>query len=66
MPTVVAHATFQLPQFWETQPIELKTHRLQKEDKIKNTDCLHLEKDILQMELTLAKHQNTEKYSRID
>lgn len=45
VPTVVAHTTSQLPQFWETQPIELKTHRLQKEDKIKHTDCLSLEKD---------------------
>lgn len=42
----------------ETQLTELKICRLQKEDEI-NTDCLSLEKNILQMELTLAKHQIT-------
>lgn len=44
---------------WETQLIVIKTHRVQKEDEIKHTDCLGLGKELLQMELTLAKHQIT-------
>lgn len=66
MPTVRAYAISQLPQFPGNSANRDGNSanrdgnpQIVEENEIKQTDCLSLGKDILQMELILAKHQIT-------
>lgn len=59
MPTVLAYAISQLPQFPGNSANRDENPQIVEENEMKQTDCLSLGKDVLQMELILAKHQIT-------
>lgn len=59
MPTVLASAISQLPKFPGNSANRDENPQIVEKNEIKQTDCLSLGKDVLQMELILAKHQIT-------